>query len=476
MNDSHIRISEAFFVASSATAVVTLFLAWVTPAVVDWIYLTSVWNAASIFLFELAVVATATKIAPLSARLNRARPGFKYALMLAPSVLATVPTAYLLLRKTEWAALASKSLLAPAVFAASVLLTLLLGIGIHLVVDRTKLVWSWTLLMGISTLILIAIRTSGILLPKPGDGSVPLPTVALLVVDTLRADAVSEAGGTKAAKAVNFFSFAQAGIECKNVYAASSWTPPSHAVLFTGTPFYSGNERMLGSDNQTLAESFKDAGYVTVGVSANPTLRADNGFAQGFGLYLNVSEHSGLQYNPFGAVLVWVRSRTTQRTYPKAVDVSRITRKILERYGDSPLFLFVNYMDAHDPYLPSQEAIADYPQLDVEDLQLGVLRRPGWSLAKFMKFDADRLTAQQIEKLKTLYRACITDWDAGFALLLDTLRLREDKGPSLIAVTSDHGEVFGENGGFFTHKNQLLLGELEIPLVVGGSVIPSNEG
>ena len=182
-----------------------------------------------------------------------------------------------------------------------------------------------------------------------------------------------------------------------------------------------------------------------------------------------------LQHNPFGAIFEWIRGLFTPRIYPRALEVTRATQKALGRYAASPLFLFVNYMDAHDPYLPSQEAISQYPQLTAEDLPLGVLRRRGESISDFMKNDADRLTPQQIEKLEALYWACITDWDAGFAQLLKTLRQREHRGPSLIAVTSDHGEVFGENGGFFTHKNQLLLGELEIPLVVGGTIVPLIE-
>jgi len=331
-------------------------------------------------------------------------------------------------------------------------------------------------LTSLSTIALIVIRTSGIVLPKPAvpPVSVPVPTVALVVVDTLRADAVSRSDGRKTTRAPNFYSFAQAGIECTNAYAASSWTPPSHAVLFTGTPYFVGNERTVDPDNHTLAEIFRDAGYVTVGVSANPLLRTDNGFAQGFSLYVNVSENMVLQHNPFGAVFEWFRSRNP-RAHPQAKEVTRVSRKILGRYGNSPLFLFVNYMDAHDPYLPSHEALSHYPQLTVEDLPLGVLRRPDRSLSQFMKNDADRLTPQQVEKMEALYWACITDWDVGFGHLLDTFQQRENVGPSMIVVTSDHGEVFGEHGGFFTHKNQLLLGELEIPLVVGGTIIPTIE-
>ncbi len=74
---------------------------------------------------------------------------------------------------------------------------------------------------------------------------------------------------------------ASEGVRFAHCYGNGPWTPPSHAVLFTGTPFYSGSETTVDNENRTLAEIFKDTGYVTVGVSANPLLRADNGFAQG---------------------------------------------------------------------------------------------------------------------------------------------------------------------------------------------------
>ena len=167
MRDNRTRTSGAIFCASQVALAVTLFWAWVTPAVVDWLYMTSVWNAATVFLFQLAVMLTAAKVGMAMGWLDRLRPIFRHVLLVAPSMVVTIPAAYFLLRKTAWAAALPKLVLVPALVMTSILLTLLLSASAHLVTERPKSVWWWTLLTSLSTLVLVAIRTSGILLPRP---------------------------------------------------------------------------------------------------------------------------------------------------------------------------------------------------------------------------------------------------------------------------------------------------------------------
>jgi len=83
------------------------------------------------------------------------------------------------------------------------------------------------------------------------------------------------------------------------------------------------------------------------------------------------------------------------------------------------------------------------------------------------------LTAEERKTLVDLYDAEIRCMDDCFAELvseLDRLGLRKD---SLIVVTADHGEEFGEHQGFF-HLKQLYDEVLHVPLLLFGEGLPKG--
>jgi arylsulfatase A-like enzyme len=62
-----------------------------------------------------------------------------------------------------------------------------------------------------------------------------LPDVLLVVLDTVRADRLSTYGYERPTS-IQLDALAQAGVVFEDVTAPASWTWPSHASLFTGTP------------------------------------------------------------------------------------------------------------------------------------------------------------------------------------------------------------------------------------------------
>ena len=125
-------------------------------------------------------------------------------------------------------------------------------------------------------------------------------TVVLVTIDTLRADFVSYSGHREDTTPY-LDSLAAGGVVFQRAYAPSSLTAPSMASLFTGVyPTTHGIDAGLfargeGADLQrnvvpgdlvTLAESFQEAGYVTVGVPSNRNLTKHLGFGQGFDFYI----------------------------------------------------------------------------------------------------------------------------------------------------------------------------------------------
>jgi len=112
------------------------------------------------------------------------------------------------------------------------------------------------------------------------------PSLALIVIDTLRADAVSSYGGPRRSTP-NLDRLAAKGLVYRQAYAPAPWTLPSHATLLTGVgPAEHGvglHGRMALPDTlTTLAERLSEAGYATAGFSENPVVSHDFGFARGF--------------------------------------------------------------------------------------------------------------------------------------------------------------------------------------------------
>ena len=106
------------------------------------------------------------------------------------------------------------------------------------------------------------------------------------MVDTLRADHLGAYGYDKPTSP-RIDALARAGVRFANARAASSWTLPSVASMLTALyPASHGaevNTAALSPDVVTMPEAFRDAGYLTAAISANPAFVTPlQGFAQGF--------------------------------------------------------------------------------------------------------------------------------------------------------------------------------------------------
>jgi len=75
-----------------------------------------------------------------------------------------------------------------------------------------------------------AIWLAGGCAPEPGDQR---PSIVLVVIDTLRADAVSAYGAVEGTTP-SFDALASEGLLYRRAFAPSPWTLPSHASLLTG--------------------------------------------------------------------------------------------------------------------------------------------------------------------------------------------------------------------------------------------------
>jgi choline-sulfatase len=305
-------------------------------------------------------------------------------------------------------------------------------------------------------------------LPGCGQPAARRPDVLLVVCDTLRADrtcVLGDAAFTPALAALG-----RSGLLFRQAIAPASWTLPSMSALFAGRDATS-NRHAAFVDTPALAERFQQAGYVTIGLSANPLLAPENGFARGLQTF-DVAPAASV--TDLRADLSELRSWNADALVRRALAAAAAAPK------DAPVFVWLQLMDAHVPYDPDNNQRAP--------------AQPGWSAprADSPRYDGcfPDPTPEQAALLSGWRRA----YDGQVAALDDALgRLvagwsAARGAPPLVAVTADHGEGLFEharnpdsprgNGplgeGYDEHGEQLYEEALRVPLVLAGPGVPAG--
>ncbi len=200
-----------------------------------------------------------------------------------------------------------------------------------------------------------------------------VPSVLLIVLDTVRADHLSLYGYERDTSPT-LARLAKEGVKFERAWASAPWTLPSHASLFTGRwPHELGVEQLgwLDTKRPTLAEFLGKRGYNTAGFIANQFFCGhEAGLSRGFATYLDypVNAIEVLRSSTLGWFLVQgtFRIRDELRWFlaPDRApglcldfsrkDASEINREFLgwlSKNDQGAFFAFLNYFDAHDPYL-----------------------------------------------------------------------------------------------------------------------------
>ena len=267
-------------------------------------------------------------------------------------------------------------------------------------------------------------------------GTVTLPNVILITVDTTRADRMGFLG-SKLGLTPNLDTLARDAVVFTRAYSQAPLTAPSHATILTGTypQFHQvGNFGVqLGKDLPYAPEILKAHGYHTaafVGAMAlDPEVLAP-GFDRGFDSYDAGFGHpvpGADRYHSFerrgGEVvahaLAWLKEDGLKQ--------DRLKQAGLKKHPPGPFFVWVHLYDPHDPYEPP-------------------------------------------EPYKTKYAAAPYDGEIAYAdsvlgKFLDELRKRGLYDGAVIALMADHGESLGDHGeethGFFLYDETI-----HVPLLI----------
>jgi arylsulfatase A-like enzyme len=302
-----------------------------------------------------------------------------------------------------------------------------------------------------------------------------MPNIVWIVMDTVRADHLS-CYGYHRSTTPRIDKIALESVVFENTFSTAPWTLSAHASMLTGmypsVHQTTNNHQFLSYSFTTIAELLRANGYMTAAFSNNPWFSPMTNLNQGFDFFF-------AGYNSAGTGNEWIEL-TVARLIFKVMHVeneirkrfsdwktARQTNMQIEKWlenklsHDAPFFLFINYMEAHTPYAaPESYAVPFLPNTISYKKAMQVNQSNMLYYAGLVD-----MSESDFDVLRALYDGAINHLDHYIGNLLDHLRSLNMLDDTIIIITSDHGENFGENkkmGHVFSVDDRLL----RVPLII----------
>ena len=333
------------------------------------------------------------------------------------------------------------------------------------------------------------------------------PNILLIVLDTVRYDA-TPADPTSSNSMPFFAQLIRGGVNFTNSYSSFDSTPASHFSMLTG--FHAGLESHLDVPEHSIAYHLGELGYDTFGIAANGNLSQRNSlFLKQFRRYTCLLDAwHGLSAEERAKELAWIDPALEayelvpnefNRLMRFASGPAAMSRFKLEIDSiRAPFFGFINLVDAHDPYVPDPKSYDARQQesrwahagfnsdlrerkLPPEMVNPAIItdrarrKKTLSTLAKTstgpsyrtwqMTFD---LSADALEIYRSRYHASVRQLDSVLRDVFETLERHRLLDTTVVIITSDHGEAFGEQdliGHWFQNRGDREATN-RIPLVI----------
>ncbi len=339
-----------------------------------------------------------------------------------------------------------------------------------------------------------------------------VPNIVLIVIDTCREDLLSNAISKDMMPNLKSV-LGDFNIFKQNI-SPSPWTTPSHVSLFTG--LYPSEhkvhedgiskqssvimEKIKTFDGKLLPETLREKGYSTYGFVANPNLMPGTGFERGFNYLFFSDMFSDLSdeldafrerllkryskdfdeildiANNFSLsrLLLYTKCRSNilklpylltnyliflngvkRFNYPLIKGGDYIVANIQNSFFNEPYFIFVNFMETHDPYKISSGKL---------------FSGEGEKMLRYLAGD-HTLSESELSKFKSIYLDELSEIDKYLGKIIKKLKQSGSYDDSIFVITSDHGQSFGENH-FYGHGVFVSDALVRVPLLLK---LPQNK-
>lgn len=274
-----------------------------------------------------------------------------------------------------------------------------------------------------------------------------MKNVILFTIDTLRKDMLGCYGNTEGLTPF-LDSIQDKCITFTNSHAVGPYTQASFPGILTSNYYLEyGREKKLNPKKTLISEALKRNGITTAGFHSNPYLCTFFGWNRGWDKYYDSMDDKVDDISPYikGNVInekvdQWLSGYITSQDY-------------------NPFFLWVHYMDVHEPYVPDQKHIN---QID-SSVKLGTDEM--MKLFKDVVLKRDASNKETVDLLRKLYKAHVIEVDEYAEIFFDILKKHNLLENTVIIITSDHGDEFCDHGGL-SHNGKMYSELVNVPFFI----------
>lgn len=269
--------------------------------------------------------------------------------------------------------------------------------------------------------------------------------VVLFTIDTLRKDVLGFYGN-KEGLTPKLDAIRGDCIIFKNNYSVAPYTQASFPGILTSSYLFDYPvSQKVSRDRTIIAEVLSAHGIQTAGFHSNPYLCNFFGWGRGWGYYYDSMEDKVTDLCPY-------------------IDGATINQKAdawlaNKRDPNRPFFLWVHYMDVHEPYVPDRQYV------DRVDPSIDKTPQEMFQLFTDVLLKRDISNLETVELFRKLYKAHVCQVDDYAGELIDVLKKNHALDNTTVIMTTDHGDEFNEHGSL-SHDGKFFEELVHGPLVI----------
>jgi arylsulfatase A-like enzyme len=272
-----------------------------------------------------------------------------------------------------------------------------------------------------------------------------LKNVILLTIDTLRKDVLG-CYGSMSGLTPFIDSLQDRCIKFTKAQSIGPYTQASFPGILTSSYYLEyGKQKKLSPKRTLISEVLKKSGITTAAFHSNPYLCNYFGWNRGWDVFYDSMQDEVSDTVP----------------YIKGNSINHKVDQWLSYTKDNyrSFFLWTHYMDIHEPYIPARE------YLDKVDPSINLSEDEMLNLFKEVILKRDISNQKIVKLLKKLYDAEVRETDDYVREFFKILEKYDILKNSVIIITADHGDEFGEHGGL-SHDGKMYSELINSPLLI----------
>jgi len=271
--------------------------------------------------------------------------------------------------------------------------------------------------------------------------------VVLLTVDTLRKDALGCYGNEKPCSPF-IDSIQNHSVRFSSALSAGPYTQAGFPGILTSSYYLDygySKDKKFNPNRVLISEPLHDRGIMTAGFHSNAYLCAYFGWNRSWDTFYDSMDTDVTDKVPYVEASVMNRKAATWLSAQKG--------------RSKPFFLWVHYMDVHEPYIPERRYV------DMIDASIGLGEDEMFGLFKNVLLKRDTTHKDTVELLRKLYLAKVRKIDDSIREFFGILQEAGVLDETIVIITSDHGDEFGEHGGL-SHDGKMYSELVNVPLIL----------